>query len=364
MLQSEYDQLCKDIPNVDLVRPFGIDKDYWIKYWIEKEITVLICQRQTPDLIKLTLSSLLQFYPDIPIIVVDGDSQDDSTIYLRYMAAKHSNIKVWERIGLRHSHGETLDQALRSHIKTKYCLMMDSDVITERGGWIEGMLKQFEDDPKLYATGTRMLVTRDGQACGAPKDRNDVLMYAHISTAIYHVPTYLTLKPAVDHGAAFCHNMTDAERKGFNIGYFPVDKYLSHLSGGSWCVPRTIWKNDFDVYLRPFVTFICTNENQLTELSAQTDHDFNIVTRGAFIDDNFVIHGAEPFHVSNYLYDIRFKVNGEYICLLNESVNNLDADTVRKIKLLAIEMGAPDEMNFGGLELFERKFWQRTKAIQ
>lgn len=357
MTQEEYNDLCKRTPVVDMVRPFGIDKGYHKDTWKYRNVTILICQRQTLDLIRLTLFSLLRFYPDIPIVVVDGDSSDSSLDFLRYMASKYSNITLHERKGKRHSHGETLDEAIRTLISTKYVLFMDSDIIVERAGWIEGMLQQFTTDPTLYATGARMLVSRENQACGAPRDENDVLKYAHISTAIYHVPTYLTLKPFVDHGSCGYANMIDAQEKGLTIGYYPVDKYISHLSGGSWTSPRTIWGSDLDTPVRPFLTFIVTKGEQIESLKNQTDKDFDIVLKSKRENPTVVIHGEEPRDVTSDLFSIRFNVMGDYVCLLNEDCDSVDPMMVEFIRDAAIKTSAK-EIGVGGLLIFERKFWQ------
>lgn len=363
MEQREYDKLVEEYGATGLVRPFGINTEWHKTEWRKANLTILICQKKTKDLIQLTLESILRFYPDIPMLIVDGDSKDDSTLYLRYMTAKYPHIQVWEREGLRSSHGETLHQALRDFIKTRYVLIMDSDVIVERGGWVEMMLQKFEEDEKLYACGSLMLVTRSGEACGSPKDNTDILRYAHISTAIYHVPTYFTLEPFIDHGACACWNMIDAADKGLHVGAFPIERYVSHLSGGSWCIPHTIWKNDFDVFVRPFITFIVTLPEQVTELGKQTDHDFNIVLKGNFTELDVVVHGSEPQKVTNWFYDIRFKVNGEYIVVLNEAVNAISNTFVHDVKVAIIEAKAPKTLNVGGLMVVERKQWQRVDAL-
>lgn len=366
MSQEDYDKLCAEVPNVGLVRPFGIDKEWHRDQWRKMGITVLICQRRTLDVTKITLSSLLRFYPDIPILVIDDDSEDGSLEYLKWMAVKHPNIELYERKGKKHSHGEMFHEAFSELIKTPYVLTMDSDVNVERGGWIELMLEQIKGNSKMYATGTRMLVSRKGEAIGAPYDFNDVLHYAHISCAIYHIQTYKTLARFYDHGAMAYANMIDAERRGFEIGYFPVDKYVSHLSGASWCVPPTIWKHDFDVPLRPRITFIITLPEQFELLKQQTDHDFDIVTKGNHVQAQFNEHtpGSHITHnVGNYLYDIRFKVIGEYVCELNEYVIDLSPETVAHIKSTLIETNAPETLQVWGLIVVERKKWQNTVAL-
>jgi len=362
MTQEQYDNLCRENPNVGLVRPFWNEGQYHQDISKSLDVTVLICQRKTKDITQLCLESLLRFYPDIPVIVVDGDSQDESTLYLDYKAAVCPNVKIWHRTGTN-SHGVTMHEAILGHITTQYVLLMDSDIITMRGGYIEGMLLQLGMQ-EMYATGTLMLVTRNNYACGAPQDENDVLRYAHPSCSLYHVPTYKSLDaPFTDHGAPCVYNMMAAESKGLKIGYFPVDKYVAHLSGASWVKPKTIWNHDNDVFLRPFVTFIVTNEKQVLELANQEDHDFDIVTLGNLIFDTVVVHDGGPFVVNNRLYDLRFKVHGEYVCKLDPVIDRVDKVIVSVIKKVAVEQNAPNELSVGGLRIVKRNIWQRIDCM-
>jgi len=353
---------------VALVRPnFELDREFHSEKL--KDVTVLICQRKTKDLVQLTIESLLSFYPDINILVIDGNSQDNSTLYLRYKSITHPNIKVVElneEIIKEHkivtnagvnSHGSTMNYALKNHVKTKYFLLMDSDVITERGGFIEGMKTQLEAEG-LYAIGTLMLVSKMYQACRLPVDDTDVLRYAHPSCSLYETETYLKLVPFEDHGAPCVWNMIDAERKELKIGYYPIDKYVSHLSGASWTTPRTIWSNDHDVKLRPFVTFI----TEKAILSNQTDHDFDVVTPGV-LGRHYVIQHRDLVkrEVNNRLYDIRYNVHGEYVCHLPDM--NVADEFVHLIKLQAIEEKAPDEMIVGGLLVIKRTAWQQKHCF-
>jgi glycosyltransferase involved in cell wall biosynthesis len=325
-------------------------------------VTVLICQRKTGDITKLCLESLLRFYPDIPILIVDGDSQDESVLYLEYKAILHPNIKIWHHSG-PNSHGVTMHEAIMGHITTEYVLLMDSDIISMRHGYIEGMLQQLINE-KMYATGSLMLQTRRNYAIGIPDDENDVLRYAHPSCSLYHVPTYKTLAPFTDHGAPCIYNMLDAELKGLQIGYWPVDKYVAHLSGASWCVPRTIWIYDHDVPVRPFLTFIVTNEKQVLELANQNDHDFDIVPLGNMISTIVICHDdCIPVSINNQLYDIRFRVHGDYVCLLDQEVVRIDNVIVTHIKEAVIDLKAPDELNVGGLRIVKRHTWQRKDCL-
>lgn len=350
-------------PQISLVRPFDFaDRQYHLDKWKDKSITVLICQRNTNDLIRLCLESLLRFYPDINILVVDGSSADGSAAYLKYKAILHPNITVWTRSGIN-SHGVTMDEAIKKYITTKYVLLMDSDVIMERGGCIEAMLDEFTTNERIYAIGSLMLVTRANHACGPPLNDADILRYAHPSFSIYDVKKYHELAPFTDHGAPCVYNMLEAEKRQLHINYYPVDKYVSHLCGGSWTEPRTIWPHDHDVFIRPFITFIVNNELHVQKLKDQTDHDFDIVTVSHAVSKSIVMYGSAAAQVNNNLYDIRHTICGEYICELPQSLEILQPEFMHIAKYTAIEQKMPDQLNVGGLNLIKRTTWQQRESL-
>lgn len=337
-----------------LVRPFWDESEYHRELWRERDITVLITQNKSLDITRLTLESLLTFYPDIPVFVVNNSPDDVSADYLHYKASKIPNLTIWDRTGLN-SHGESMNEAMRDFIKTKYVLAMDSDVIVHRGGWIEQLLKQMKKG--IFATGTLMLVTNRGDACGPPLEEADILRYAHPSCAVYDREIYLTLRPFCNHGAPCYRTMQDAQKQGLQIGYFPIEYYVSHLSGASWCVPRTIWKEDYNVKLRPLVTFITSS---MWHISPQIDMDYDIISPGSIRTDKVIIHDGEPEkEVSNTLYQIRFNVLGDYVCELNK-----DIDTGFVIDLREeVTNNDADIITVQGVECYKRGYWQYRKSL-
>lgn len=363
MEQDKYIRLCKKYSAIEMIRSFWDYHQEW------KDITVLICQRKTKILIQLCLESLLTFYPDIPILVVDGNSQDDSTLYLRYKSLVCSNITIWERKIVEskefNSHGNSMHEAITDHIKTKYALLLDSDTIIKRGGFIEGMLSQFEN-PKLYATGTLMIVSNSDAGNGTPKTEEDILKYPHPSCSMFRTDIYKQLIPFGDYGSPCVYNVQDAISKGWEIGTFPIDKYVMHLSGASWTTPRTIWSCDNDIFIRPFISFIIDNEKQFSQLYKQDDLDFEIIPllQKEYLD-NIVIHCHEAGEiVKNRIFRIRFNVHGEYVCVIDNSISRIDKNFVHIVKLEIINSSAPDEINIGGLQLVKRKIWQFRHALR
>lgn len=346
---------------VALARPYWTEQEEAYHRERLKGVTILICQRRTRDLMHMCIGSLISHYPEVPILVVDGNSQDDSADYLRYVSAKHPNIKVWWREKERHSHGEMMDEAIRGHVFTPKFIILDSDTRSMRPGWIEGMMEQYNTIPMLYATGSLMYVSRSNEACGPPKDETDALPYAHPSCSMYDTESYKSMEQArfCDHGAPCVGNMIVAERQGMVVAYFPIDKYVQHLCGASWQEVSTVWDNDGNTSMRPLITFIVTKPEHFTMLLEQNDHDFNIITKGRFIRKTVGTY-KRPHDLMSYYFDVRFRINGDYVVELNEDVNDMAIDFVKQVRRQLTELNCPTEYDSGGLIVYERKHWQES----
>jgi len=320
----------------------------------------------------MTLESLLRFYPSVPVLIVNGHPEDfDSCNWSHLAALKYPNVTAWDRGGIN-SHGDIMNDAIRDKISTEYVMLLDNDNVIHRPGLIEGMLKQLKDK-QMFATGATMVVTKKQEAIGWPDDYDDILLYAHPSCSIIKRSIYMQegIRPFCNHGAPCVFTMIDVQEAGYTVGSFPVNKYESHLSGHSWCDPQPIWYNDHDVYLRPFLTFVLTSESQTKFLQAQMDHDFDIVPLGNKITKKVVIHEGSPFHyeghdyqnVDNRLYDIRFRVHGEYVCVILEMIGNISTAFVKIARDEVVKAGYPDELMIGDLRLVKRKVWQNIDCL-
>lgn len=353
---------------VELVRPYEISDAWHKEYWLNKNITVLITQRKTFDITRLCLESLLRFYPDIPILVMDGDSADESLLYLRWKSLTEKNISLVELkgvVGKHNSHGVAMHDCLTKFIKTKYVLLLDSDTIIFRGGFIEWMLDQIQGTDNMFATGTLMEVSNSNDAIGAPKDDEDILRYAHPSCSIIDREKYIQFKSvSSDHGSPLVYVMKEAKELGMCVGYFPVDKYVAHLSGSSWSEPRTVWKHDFGVQARPFISFITESAGMFNQLTQQTGNDFEIITAlkngsgSVILHENLVTVPLE----NNRIFTSRFNLRGEYVCVLKDG-DIISKDLVYLAKIISIDKQAPDEFDILGIKFIRRKVFQNKDAF-
>jgi len=361
MTDEQYFAMCNLEGAIQLAHP-DFDESFHEAIWKQFPVTCIICQRQTKEFTQIAIESLLRFYPYIKILVMDGDSEDQSTLYLKYKELTTENLTVYNYVG-RNSHGEILDFAIRNLVDTPLVMTFDSDVIVRFGGFIEKMVEQFSADDNLYATGSLMLVSHSNYGVGTPKDENDVLRYAHPSASMYRSWMYKELGAANDNGAPFGQNMRDAAEKKLTVAPFPIDYFIQHRCGSSWVKEhKIVWPSDHGVFLRPFATFLVSDEEQLMLLQSQKDKDFNIVMLG----DNTKIRIWETTtrDIDNPYYEIRFQCNGEYVVIFGENVSGFDENMVTSIKQFIIDLNAPEKIErSSGMKIYERKYFQNEIAL-
>jgi hypothetical protein len=364
MAEFSITEFYKKYPTIPHERCIFMFDDFWKQEWIKKDVTVIFCQRKTKSFTQITLESLLRFYPDIPIVVSEDDSLDDSAQYLQYKELVTPNLKVWMRKEGYHGHGLQLDEIITQFVRTKYCLLIDSDIVVERGGFVELMIAEFEKDENLYALGTLHYGSYENNG-NDPRSEEDAVPYAHPQCSMIRADKYLQMQyPFITDGAPLILNMKEAKDKKMRVDIFPTDKYISHRGGSSYLVPHSVWDDSHNVYLRPFVTFILRNNQSFNSDSTDTDFDVVFATNNNTSID-VVTSNNELHKVNNNLYKIRFNLNGEYIidCRSCDAVF-LGSNFINAFKTAAIEYKAPNEFVFDGLVATKRNIFQKVNCLQ
>lgn len=190
-------------------------------------ITAAIVNYGTPRLTRMAVWSLRTAYPDLPIVVVENGSPDDSADVLRQLRDEAEHLTVLESDRNLH-HGPGLDLAIR-HIDTEWVLLFDSDCILYRGGLLEAMLAE---SPDAYLIGERLQVDELGY--GASSDGDGPLHpYVHPKCALVRRSEYLGLPPFEKHGVPCLRNQITAAEKGHALTHFPVVDYVYHIGRGT-----------------------------------------------------------------------------------------------------------------------------------
>lgn len=195
------------------------------------DITALTINFKTPELVYDCLNSFRNFYPDVYHLVIDngGCQQSDRTLSQLHDKKLIKLIKNTENVG----HGLALNQGIEL-VGTSYVFLLDSDTRTERGGFLEKMLKLFETDDQLFAVGWLRKVGKTGVAyriqSKAPKD---ALPYVHPYACLLDVAKFRQLRPFNESGAPALKTMYDARELGFHLADFPIDEYIWHKVAGT-----------------------------------------------------------------------------------------------------------------------------------
>ena len=187
------------------------------------DVTAVTVNYRTRDLTERCVSSFLAYYPQVRFILIDNGSQDDSTVYIREVAARHANVSaIFNQANL--FHGPALDQGMRAS-ETRFVFTLDSDCEIKGGGFLELMLGLFQD-PSLYAVGRLVLVDRFGFS--SPPGSKGGIQYIHPSAMLLDRRKYATLPPFEHHGAPCLQNMRAATKAGYTVRDFPVMEYIGH----------------------------------------------------------------------------------------------------------------------------------------
>lgn len=192
------------------------------------DITVSVVNYRTLDLTERCVTSLLQHYPSIQIILTDNGSQDESTGYIQKMGITHANIQPILHPHNLH-HGPALHLAIH-RTTTRFTFLLDSDCQVLRGGFLEQMLAYFTD-PTLYAVGRLVQMNRFGYEVAI--DTPGSLSYIHPSALLLDREKYPHLKPFIHHGSPGLQNMSSAVQSGWHLQHFPLEGVIYHQGRGT-----------------------------------------------------------------------------------------------------------------------------------
>jgi GT2 family glycosyltransferase len=122
----------------------------------QPQVTILVPHYKTLELTKLCLG-LIKKYTDLAkvrVVVIDNDSQDESTVYLRTV----DWIELVERPAVPGqapvlAHSQALDMALEE-VSTPYVLSIHTDTLVKRADWLEFLLSQIETRDNIAGVGS------------------------------------------------------------------------------------------------------------------------------------------------------------------------------------------------------------------
>jgi hypothetical protein len=186
------------------------------------DVTTVIVNYQTPDLLTEAVTSFHHLYPQIPVLIIDNGSEDDSKEAIeriRMLAPESISVVLLES---NIYHGPAMDLAIQKYVKSKYTFFLDSDTETRKGGFLEEMTGFLDQDESIYGIGSVIKVNKRGF-----KDPNGeaVLLtpYMMIRTQVYK-----ELPPFIHHGQPTIHNFREARVRGWKLQNYNIEDYIFH----------------------------------------------------------------------------------------------------------------------------------------
>jgi len=192
-----------------------------------KQVTTVIVNYQTPDLLQQAVESFKAVYPNVQTLIFDNGSRDHSRIVISSLRDVYPDSVEAHFEGKNIYHGPALHKALTKLIKTEYCFFLDSDTYTKKGGFLECGVKELSSNKKNYAFGYCIKANQRGF-----KDENGITVavtpYLMLKCEHYHeFPQF------IHHGQPVLFNFKDAQEKGYQVIHFPMDNYIDHLWRGT-----------------------------------------------------------------------------------------------------------------------------------
>lgn len=189
-----------------------------------QDVSAIIINYGTFRLTRNAVWSLHSLYPDLPILVIENGSPDESAERLRELEREIDTLTLFVSETNLH-HGPGMDAAIRQ-IDTTWALLFDSDCLAFRHGFLEAMIDTARARG-AYMVGQRLTVDESGfvSTSGHP--------YIHPHCALVDRRRYLSLMPFARHGAPCLENALDARARGLELVNFPVADYVYHIGRGT-----------------------------------------------------------------------------------------------------------------------------------
>lgn len=190
-------------------------------------VTAVCVVYNTKDLIQIAYESFRRFYPEVPMLIIDG-SDDDSREYVIGLIDPNLGLVLTENKG----HGPGLHTGM-TKAETDYVYLMDSDTEMSRPGMLEEMIRIMES-LRAYGIGKIMGVTPSGK--NIPYGAPECVRYLHPAVCIIDRLGYGNYTKFGHHGAPLIGAMKDIKTRGEAdkiLIDFPVDDYVHHSWRGT-----------------------------------------------------------------------------------------------------------------------------------
>lgn len=192
-----------------------------------KQLTTVIVNYQTPDLLKNAVLSFKKFYPEVKLLLFDNGSRDHSKQVIENLRLEYpETVKIhFEEENI--FHGPAMDKSIREMVDTDACFFLDSDTVTKMGGFLEEGLARLMSRKENYALGHKLSTNKRGfkDPEGTP-----IILTPYL---LMKTEPYKAFPPFFHHGQPVLKNFREAQKNGYKLLHFPMDEYIDHLWRGT-----------------------------------------------------------------------------------------------------------------------------------
>ncbi len=197
---------------------------------ITGSVTAVVINYGTPELVLRAVNSFRQFYPQLPLLLIDnGSPRERGGDLSRFFPPDRGATEIVTNPRNFH-HGPAMNQALTRPWMTPAVLFLDSDCVVRGGGFVEEMLSLLERDPSAYAVGKKVMMNKRGFITDQP---SGAIEYIRPICMLLKTAAYATLPPFERHGAPCLKNFRAARELGLTLVDFPVEKFVDHQGRGT-----------------------------------------------------------------------------------------------------------------------------------
>lgn len=192
------------------------------------DITVVIVTYNTKELLQRAYESVRKFYPEMSIIIVDGSDKNNNCY--DYAVSLQGGFTTILQTPNNVGHGRGMEWGIKL-AKTKYVLLMDSDVEIQRP-CLPNMWTRLENEPTAFGCG--LVVHVDENGTNVDSDTPDAIPYLHPHFALISRDNYAKVPGFVHHGApclrTMQHLITFKKQKLID---YQVSNYIIHEGRGT-----------------------------------------------------------------------------------------------------------------------------------
>lgn len=191
-------------------------------------ITTVIINFQTPELLTVAVNSFKTYYPKAPLLIIDNGSRDEgvSKTMIEKLSLDHEKVKS-HFLGKNIYHGPAMDLAIKELVHSELTFFLDSDTETKQSGFLEEMEALCFSDDQIYGVGE---ITRSNKRGYKAENGEQILLTPYM---LIRNDVYRSLKPFIHHGQPTLHNFIDSKKKGYSLKNFHVSEYINHLWRGT-----------------------------------------------------------------------------------------------------------------------------------